>query len=102
MLLILFFPLLVVQPVFASSDCSGVTIDNDTSDWDEIDAILTDDQDLEDNTYYYNGMAWSTMASGTDLYSTNIQGMQDLEKVKVCNSAVELQVYIDTYHPLLS
>lgn len=97
-----FIGLLFVKPALADNDCSVVTIDNDTSDWENIEAIISDGQDLEGVTYYYDGSNWSTTASDDDLYSTDIISMQDLENVKVCNSATQLQLYIDAQHPLLA
>lgn len=98
----LLFTLFIVKPAAASNDCSAVTIDNDTSDWKNIEAIVSDGQDLEGVTYYYDGSNWSTTASSDDLYSTDIISMQDLENVKMCNSATQLQLYIDAQHPLLA
>lgn len=94
--------LVLFQPVAAMSDCSTVTIDNDASDWETIAPLLSDGQDVEGEMYYYNGEEWSTEASDEDLYSTDILSMQDLEVIKVCNSATQLQLYIDAYHPLLA
>lgn len=89
-------------PAWAKNDCSAVAIDNDTSDWTDIDPLLSDDQDLTGTDYYYNGSTWSETSSDDDIYSTNIIAMQDLQTIKACNSATQLQLYIDAYHPLLA
>ncbi|MBI2415945.1 MAG: fibronectin type III domain-containing protein [Candidatus Kerfeldbacteria bacterium] len=91
-----------IQPVAAKSDCAGITIEGDPSDWANVSALLTDDQDVTGLTYYYDGTNWSTTDSAAALYSADVVSMQDLETVKVCNSATQLQLYIDTYHPLVA
>lgn len=92
---------LYAMPTSAAINCSGVVIDNDASDWAGIEALVTDGQDITGTTYYYDGSIWSDTVSDNTLYSTNVDMMSDMETVKVCNSATQLQLYIDAFHPLL-
>ncbi|MBI4407566.1 MAG: fibronectin type III domain-containing protein [Candidatus Kerfeldbacteria bacterium] len=97
--------LLAVLPLaVAAGDnpCGSVVIDNNTADWEEVESIVTDEADLTGTDYYYSAAGWSTTASDSDRYSTNIDLMSDLENLKVCNTATQLQLYIDSIHPLLS
>lgn len=80
--------------------CASVVVDNDTADWASVNALATDGADITGTTYYYDGTDWSTSAGSNDVYSTNLDMMMDLETVKVCNSATQMQMYIDAYHPL--
>lgn len=91
-----------VLPALAATDCSGIIIDNDASDWEGMDALVTDGQDITGTSYYYDGSEWSTTESDDTLYSTNTDQMSDMETVKVCNTATQLQLYIDAFYPLLA
>ncbi|MFA6475182.1 MAG: fibronectin type III domain-containing protein [Patescibacteria group bacterium] len=82
--------------------CSGVVIDNNTGDWADVESLTTDGSDLTGISYYYSDTGWSTTESSGDRYTTNIDLMSDLENIKVCNTATQLQLYIDSFHPLLS
>ncbi|MEK7540452.1 MAG: fibronectin type III domain-containing protein [Patescibacteria group bacterium] len=96
------FGLLALAQPAAAAGCEGITIDNDPADWEDVESIVSDEQEETGLVYYYDGSAWKTESSGSDLYSTDLQLMQDLEVLKVCNSATQLQLYIDAYHPLLA
>lgn len=96
---LLFVPLATIA-VGPTSACASVVVDNNTADWASVAALATDGADITGTTYYYDGTDWSTSASSNDVYSTNLDMMMDLETVKVCNTATQMQMYIDAYHPL--
>ncbi len=95
----LLFPL-ATAAIGPTPACASVVIDNDTTDWSAVSALATDGADITGTTYYYNGTGWSTTSSSNDVYSTNPDMMMDLETIKVCNTATQIQFYIDAYHPL--
>ena len=94
--------MLPVTAMAGENPCGSVVIDNNPSDWEDVESIVTDEAELTGIDYYYGEAGWSTTASDSDRYSTNIDLMSDLENLKVCNTATQLQLYIDSDHPLMS
>lgn len=83
----------------ATEDCP-ITIDNDTSDWEDVDALVDEEGDTVGVDWYWTGSEWTSTEPDSYQYSTNVQQMADLETIKMCNDITSAYLYVDAQHPM--
>lgn len=77
-----------------------ITLDNNTSDWDALDSLVSDEGSTIGTTYYYDGAAWKDSEPASYDYTTNVDQMADLENIKMCNDMAVMYLYVDAQHPM--
>ena len=91
-------PITAFAAVDLSKTCD-ITLDNDTSDWDDLDSLVEDETSTTGTTYYWADDLWQDEPPDNYEYSTNVDQMADLETIKMCNDMTTLFLYVDTQHP---
>ncbi|MFH1537248.1 MAG: hypothetical protein ABID45_04625 [Patescibacteria group bacterium] len=99
---ILLFSLFVFLPTMsmAGNACDGISLDNDTSDWADVEALVSDPGTTVGTTYYWANDLWQDEPPDNYEYSTNVAQMADLENIKMCNDMKALFLYVDAQHPI--
>ncbi len=84
------------------SESCPVVIDNDTTEWLTVDALVSSEGTTVGVDYYWTGTEWVTTEPSSYTYSTNVQQMADLENIKVCNDVTSMYLYVDAQHPMFA
>lgn len=98
--LLVLFAFMPTIGMAASNACDGVLLDNDTSDWADVDALISDPGTTTGITYFWDGTQWLTAEPPAYDYSTNVDQMADLENIKMCNDMKAMYLYVDAQHPM--
>jgi len=77
-----------------------IVLDNNTSDWEALDALVADEGTTTGTTYYYDGTTWQDSEPAAYDYTTNVDQMADLENIKLCNDMAVMYLYVDAQHPI--
>lgn len=96
----------VFMPAAASAvvleDVCPVTLDNDTSDWAEVEPLYSTVGETIGVDYYWVEDQWYIEEPEEYEYSTNVDQMATMENIKMCNTITAMYLYVDAQHPMFA
>ena len=94
-ILAVFGLLCLSQPAHAA-----IEIDGEFDDWEDIESVTTDTADLTGDTYYWDGVAYSTIDPGNAIAYTRPYQMLDILDLKMTEADGYFYVYNEMVFPM--